>query len=104
MTNASPTTSVLTAVTRSPVTVPVTESTVHTVTPKMWEALTKLEAQPLDLTNRAWFVSTRGRTSTLCSRLARAGLAEYDDNVCLITEQGRTALAQRPAGKQPTTS
>ncbi|MGY4963569.1 hypothetical protein [Streptomyces sp. 900105245] len=101
---ANRTTSVLTAVTRSTVTVAVTESTVHTVTPKMWEALAKLEAQPLDSTAMAWRVGSWGRTSTLCSRLVRAGLAEYQKNTCLITEQGRTALAQRPASKQSATS
>ncbi|WP_435057781.1 hypothetical protein [Streptomyces sp. bgisy060] len=101
---AHPTTSVLTAVTRSTVTVAVTESTVHTVTPKMWEALAKLDVQPLDSTAMAWRVGSWGRTSTLCSRLVRAGLARYQKNTCLITEQGRTALDRRPAGKQPTTS
>ncbi|MFE0777008.1 hypothetical protein [Streptomyces sp. NPDC058861] len=98
---ANPTTSVLTAVTRSTVTIAVTKSTVHTVTPKMWEALAKLETHPLDSTAMAWLIGSWGRTSALCSRLVRAGLAEYQTNTCLITEQGRTALAQRPTGKQP---
>ncbi|MEU7072972.1 hypothetical protein AB0B30_27955 [Streptomyces narbonensis] len=99
---ATPTSSNLTAVTRSTVTIAVTETTVHTVTPKMWEALAKLEAHPLDSTAMAWRVGTWGRTSALCSRLVRAGLAEYQTNTCLITEQGRAALSQRPAGRQPT--
>ncbi|MFI1648260.1 hypothetical protein ACH4XT_15155 [Streptomyces avidinii] len=97
MANNSPATSVLTAVTRNTVTVAVTKTTDHPITPKMWEALANLAAQPLDTTAMSWFVGTRGRTDTLCSRLVRARLAEYQGNVCLITELGRTALAQRPA-------
>ncbi|WDN55911.1 hypothetical protein [Streptomyces clavuligerus] len=100
---ANPTTTILTAVTRRTVTVAVTEATVHTMTPNMWEALAKLKTQPL-ATSMAWHVGSWGHTHTVCSRLVRAGLARYETNTCLITEQGRTTLARRPASKQPATS
>ncbi|MFD8413986.1 hypothetical protein ACFV2Q_19880 [Streptomyces sp. NPDC059650] len=101
MAHTSPTNRALTAVTRRTVTIAVTSTTVHAMTPKMWEALAKLDTQPLNLTARAWSVGTWGRTSTLCSKLVRAGLAEYDGNVCLINEIGRAALAQQLAKRQP---
>lgn len=101
MAHTSPTSRMLTAVTRRTVTIAVTTSTVHSMTPKMWETLAKLATRPLDLTARAWNVGTWGRTSTLCSKLVRAGLAEYDGNVCQINETGRDALAQLPTGRQP---
>ncbi|MGV2916261.1 hypothetical protein [Streptomyces alfalfae] len=104
MGNTLTTTSVLTAVTRNTVTVAVTESTVHRMTPSMWDALAKLDTCPLDSTAMAWFVGTWGHTHATCSRLVRAGLAEYQGNVCLITEPGRAALAQRSADKQLATT
>ncbi|MEU0215188.1 hypothetical protein ABZ281_08705 [Streptomyces sp. NPDC006265] len=94
----------LTAVTRTTVTVAVTESTVHRMTPSMWDALAELDTRPLDSTAMSWFVGTWGHTHATCCRLVRAGLAEYQGNVCLITEPGRAALAQRPADKQPATT
>ncbi|MFE9121369.1 hypothetical protein [Streptomyces sp. NPDC007172] len=100
MTNTSPTTHVLTAVTHKTVVVTVTKSATHPMTPKMWEALAKLDTRPLDSTAMAWHVGTWVRTSALCSRLVSASLAEYDGNVCLITEAGRAALAQRARASQ----
>ncbi|MFI6688067.1 hypothetical protein [Streptomyces sp. NPDC050485] len=95
----NPTTHALTAVTHTSVTVTVTVSTVHRMTPTMWEALAKLDARPLDATAMSWFVGTWGRTTKTCGLLVRAGLAEWDANVCRITEPGRAALAERSAHK-----
>ncbi|MER5549622.1 hypothetical protein ABT072_46320 [Streptomyces sp. NPDC002589] len=104
MASIIPTTSVLTAVTRTTVTVSVTESSVHRMTPTMWDALAKLDTRPLDSTAMPWFLGTWKRTIDTCTRLVRAGLAEWDANVCRITEPGRAALAMQPADKPPVTS